>query len=57
MAPRISATGPEFHIPQDVALRIRLDDTLTSTDSQVSDPVSATLVEKGEHQNARVYGS
>jgi hypothetical protein len=45
-----------FNIPDDVALRIRLDDTLTSVDSQVGDPFSATVVEKGEYQNARVYG-
>lgn len=45
-----------FRIPEDVALRIRLDDTLTSTDSQVGDPFSATVVDKGDYQNARVYG-
>ena len=45
-----------FRVPDDVALRIRLDDTLTSTDSQVGDPFSATVVEKGEYRNARVYG-
>ena len=45
-----------FSVPDDVALRIRLDDTLTSTDSQVGDPFSATVVEKGDYQNARVYG-
>ena len=31
----------------DLALRIRLDDTLTSTDSQVGDPFSATVVDRG----------
>lgn len=45
-----------FSVPEDVALRIRLDDTLTSTDSQVGDPFSATVVEKGDYRNARVYG-
>ena len=30
-----------FLVPEDTALRIRLDDTLTSTDSQVGDPFSA----------------
>jgi len=45
-----------FSVPEYIALRIRLDDTLTSTDSQVGDPFSATVVEKGDYQNARVYG-
>jgi hypothetical protein len=45
-----------FSVPDDVALRIRLDDTLTSTDSQVGDPFSATVVDKGDYRNARVYG-
>ena len=31
-------------------------DTLTSVDSQVGDPFSATVVDKGDYQNARVYG-
>src|ERR1700741_1537167 len=47
---------PSFSVPNDVALRIRLDDTLTSVDSQVCDPFSATVVEQGDYQNARVYG-
>ena len=46
----------KFSVPDDVALRIRLDDTLTSTDSQVGDPFSATVVDKGDYRNARVYG-
>jgi hypothetical protein len=50
----VAAQG--FHVPQDVALRIRLDDTLTSTDSQVGDPFSATVVIQGPYQGARVYG-
>src|SRR5271170_7980367 len=45
-----------FSVPDDVALRIRLDDTLTSTDSQIGDPFSATVVDQGDYRNARVYG-
>lgn len=45
-----------FRVPVDLALRIRLDDTLTSSDSRVGDPFSATVVEKGEYWDARVYG-
>jgi len=43
-------------VPADTALRIRLDDTLTSTDSKAGDPFSATVVDEGEYQSARVYG-
>jgi hypothetical protein len=50
------ASAQRFTVPEDTALRIRLDDTLTSTDSQVGDPFSATVVDTGEYQNARVYG-
>jgi hypothetical protein len=50
------ASTLNFHVPENIALRIRLDDTLTSTDSQVGDPFSATVVDKGEYRNARVYG-
>jgi hypothetical protein len=50
------ATNEPFSVPDDLALRIRLDDTLTSVDSQVGDPFSATVVDKGDYQNARVYG-
>jgi hypothetical protein len=53
---RASTPRQTFSVPEDLALRIRLDDTLTSTDSQVGDPFSATVVEKGEYRNARVYG-
>jgi hypothetical protein len=53
--PLLGATQT-FTVPDDIALRIRLDDTLTSTDSQIGDPFSATVVEKGEYQGARVYG-
>ena len=45
-----------FSVPDDVALRIRLDDTLTSIDSEVGDPFSATVVGRGDYQGARVYG-
>ena len=50
------ASSSSFVVPDDVALRIRLDDTLTSDDSRVGDPFSATVVEQGKYQNARVYG-
>jgi len=50
------ASAQPLIIPQDVALRIRLDDTLTSTDSQVNDPFSATVMTEGQYQGARVYG-
>jgi hypothetical protein len=33
-----------------------LDDTLTSDESRVDDPFSATVVDRGEYQSARVYG-
>jgi len=50
------ASSARFEVPDDTALRIRLDDTLTSVDSQVGDPFSATVVDDGEYRNARVYG-
>jgi len=49
-------SNPRFLIPEDTALRVRLDDTLTSADSQVGDPFSATVVDGGEFRDARVYG-
>lgn len=52
----IFASEQPFSVPEDLPLRIRLDDTLTSTDSQVGDPFSATVVDEGHYQNARVYG-
>lgn len=52
----LCATTQGFSVPDDVALRIRLDDTLTSVDSEVGDPFSATVVDRGDYQNARVYG-
>ena len=48
--------GGGFIVPEDTALRIRLDDTLTSTDSQVGDPFVATVIDQGDYWNARVYG-
>jgi len=50
------ASTTNFNVPDDIALRIRLDDTLTSVDSKVGDPFSATVVDQGEYRNARVYG-
>jgi hypothetical protein len=54
-APLLASTA-NFAVPDHTALRIRLDDTLTSTDSEVGDPFSATVVDKGDYQSARVYG-
>jgi hypothetical protein len=56
VAAPIAGWSLSFTLPSDVALRIRLDDTLTSTDSQVGDPFSATVVDQGKYHNARVYG-
>ena len=50
------AANERFSVPSDLGLRIRLDDTLTSVDSQTGDPFSATVVDRGDYQNARVYG-
>ena len=50
------ASTQNFRVPDDLALRIRFDDTLTSTDAEVGDPFSATVVSQGVYQNARVYG-
>jgi hypothetical protein len=55
ISPLLASTS-SFVVPNDIALRIRLDDTLTSVDSGVGDPFSATVVDQGEYQNARVYG-
>jgi hypothetical protein len=56
VASPLFASKQRFTVPDDLALRVRLDDTLTSTDSQVGDPFSATVVDQGAYQNARVYG-
>ena len=50
------ASASNLVVPNDLALRIRLDDTLTSNESRVGDPFSATVVVRGEYQSARVYG-
>src|ERR1700752_462310 len=52
----VLAAAQRFEVPAATALRIRLDDTLTSVDSQIGDPFSATVVADGEYRNARVYG-
>ena len=52
----LGGSTQSFNVRDDVALRIRLDDTLTSVDSEIGDPFSATVVDKGDYQNARVYG-
>jgi len=52
----IAGWSVSLTLPGDLALRVRLDDTLTSTDSQVGDPFSATVVDQGEYRNARIYG-
>ena len=56
VAPPLFASKPSFTLPDNLALRVRLDDTLTSTGSQVGDPFRATVVDQGPYQNARVYG-
>ncbi len=56
IASPIGGWAASFTVPADLALRIRLDDTLTSTDSQIGDPFSATVVDQGEYRDARVYG-
>jgi hypothetical protein len=56
MSARLIASTANFAVPDDTALRIRLDDTLTTVDSKVGDPFSATVVDQGEYRNARVYG-
>ena len=54
IASPIGGWGASFTVPADIALRIRLDDTLTSTDSKIGDPFSATVVDQGEYRDARV---
>jgi hypothetical protein len=49
-------SGP-FNVPQWTSLRIRMDDTLTSQYSMEGDPFSATVMDAGEYQGARVYGT
>jgi hypothetical protein len=52
-APQSSA----FSVPQWTSLRIRMDDTLTSQYSMEGDPFSATVMDEGAYQGARVYGT
>ena len=52
----LPASTPDFSVPEDTALRIRLDDTMNSVDSNVGDPFSAIVVDSGEYRDARVYG-
>ena len=52
----LAGSTQNFSVPDDIALRVRLDDTLTSVDSEVGDPFSATVVDQGDYQGARVYG-
>jgi hypothetical protein len=56
IAAPIAGWSVSLTLPADLALRIRLDDTLTSADSQVGDPFSATVVDQGKYRDARVYG-
>ena len=46
-----------FSVPQWTSLRIRMDDTLTSKYSMEGDPFSATVMDEGAYQGARVYGT
>ena len=45
-----------FTIPEWTSLRIRLENTLTSKYSQIGDPFSATVVDRGPYEGAKVYG-
>ena len=56
VASPLLASASSFVVPNDIALRVRLDDTLTSDESRVGDPFSATVVDLREYRNARVYG-
>jgi len=56
VASPLLASASSFVVPNDIALRVRLDDTLTSDESKVGDPFSATVVDLREYRNARVYG-
>ena len=52
-----SAPEQPFSVPQWISFRIRLDDTLTSKYSMEGDPFSATVLDRGKYQGARVYGT
>ncbi|HTV60642.1 MAG TPA: hypothetical protein VMJ93_17340 [Verrucomicrobiae bacterium] len=51
------AAEQPFSVPQWLSFRIRLDDTLTSKYSMEGDPFSATVLDRGKYQGARVYGT
>lgn len=57
VALRMGQGGAPFNVPQWTSLRIRMDDTLTSQYSMEGDPFSATVMDSGEYQGARVYGT
>ncbi len=43
-------------VPEWTSMRIRLDSTLTSKYSRIGDPFSATVVDRGPYEGAKVYG-
>jgi hypothetical protein len=53
----MTQSGTPFSVPQWTSLRIRMDDTLTSEYSMEGDPFSATVMDAGDYQGARVYGT
>lgn len=53
----MTQSGTPFSVPQWTSLRIRMDDTLTSEYSMEGDPFSATVMDAGDCQGARVYGT
>lgn len=55
--PQSAASSQSFSVPQWTSLRIRLDDTLTSKYSMEGDLFSATVMDQGDYQGARVYGA
>lgn len=55
--PQNNSSPAPFSVPQWSSLRIRMDDTLTSKYSMEGDPFSATVMDHGEYEGARVYGT
>jgi hypothetical protein len=55
--PSPAPQNSSFSVPQWTSLRIRMDDTLTSRYSMEGDPFSATVMDEGVYQGARVYGT
>jgi hypothetical protein len=53
----MTQSGTPFSVPQWTSLRIRMDDTLTSEYPMEGDPFSATVMDAGDYQGARVYGT